>query len=94
VTLARNARLSLSSTDGPVLIAVESGHLTVETWGGAWLRRGSDGMSLHPDEQVMARGDGLLMHQGGLATLQIAGDGPAVIHVLTLRALETSQSDG
>jgi hypothetical protein len=87
VTLARNARLSLSSADGPVLIAVESGHLTVETWGRAWLRRGSDGMSVAPDEQVMARGDGLLMHQGGLATFQIAGDGPAIVHVLTLRAL-------
>ena len=88
VTLARNARLSLSIADGPVLIAVETGHLTVETWGRGWLRRGSDGMSVDPHEQVMARGDGLLMHQGGLATLQIAGDGPAVLHVLTLRALD------
>jgi hypothetical protein len=41
-----------------------------------------------PDEQSMARGDGLLMHQGGLATLQIAGDGPAVVHVLTLHSLD------
>src|SRR5918993_1162735 len=82
VTLARNAQLSLSSADGPALIAVEGGHLTVETWGGAWLRRGSDGMSVAPDEQVMARGDGLLMHQDGLTTLQIAGDGPAVVHIL------------
>jgi ketosteroid isomerase-like protein len=88
VTLARNARLSLSSVDGPLLVAVESGHLTVETWGRGWLRRGSDGMSVDPDEQVMARGDGLLMHQGGLATVQIAGDGPAVVHVLTLHALD------
>jgi hypothetical protein len=88
VTLARNAQLSLSSADGPALIAVEGGHLTVETWGRAWLRRGSDGMSVDSDEQVMARGDGLLMHQGGLATLRIAGDGPAVVHVLALRALD------
>jgi hypothetical protein len=51
-------------------------------------------MSVAPDEQVMARGDGLLMHQDGLTTLQIAGDGPAVVHILTLRALETSQSVG
>jgi hypothetical protein len=94
VTLARNARLSLSSADGPVLVAVEGGHLTVETWGGGWLRRGSDGVSVALNEQVMARGDGLMMHQGGLATLQIAGDGPAVVHILTLRALETSQSAG
>jgi hypothetical protein len=97
-TLARNARLSLSSADGPVLIAVETGHLAVETWGtgwlrrgsdgnGVWLARGSDGMIGDLDEQVMALGDSLLMHQGGLATLQIAGDGPAVVHVLTLRAL-------
>ena len=94
VTLARNARLSLSSADGPALIAVETGRLTVETWGRGWLRRGSDGMSVAPNEQVMARGDGLLMHQDGLTTLQIAGDGPAVVHILTLRALETSQSVG
>ena len=88
VTLARNARLSLSSADGPVLIAAESGHLAVETWGRGWLRQGSDGMSGDPDEQVMAGGDGLLMHQDGLTTLQTAGDGPAVVHVLTLRALD------
>ncbi len=93
MTLARNARLSLSSADGPVLIAVEDGHLTVETWGRAWLRRASDGMSVDPNEQVMALGDGLLIHQGGLATLQIAGDGPAIVHVLTLRATNR-QSDG
>jgi hypothetical protein len=89
VTLARNARLSLSSADGPVLVAVESGRLTVEPWGRGWLRRGSDGVSAGLDEQMMAGGDGLMLHQGGLATLQIAGDGPAVLHILTLRALET-----
>ena len=88
VTLARNARLSISSADGPVLIAVEGGHLPVETWGRSWLRRGGDGVSVAPDHQVMAGGDGLLMHRGGLATLQIAGDGPAVVHVLTLHALD------
>ena len=94
VTLARNARLSLSSADGPVLVAVESGRLTVEPWGRGWLRRGSDGVSVDLNEQMMAPGDGLLMHQGGLTTLQIAGDGPAIVHILTLRALETSQSAG
>jgi ketosteroid isomerase-like protein len=88
VTLARNARLSLASADGPVLVAVESGRLTVEPWGKGWLRRGSDGGSVDLDEQMMTRGDGLLMHQGGLATLQIAGDSPAVLHVLTLRSLD------
>jgi hypothetical protein len=91
VTLARNARLSLSSANGPALIAVETGRLTVGTWGGVWLRRGSNGMSVTPHEQVIARGDGLLMHQGGLATLQVAGDGPAVVHILTL---ETSWRSG
>src|SRR5215207_627681 len=91
VTLARNARLSVSSAEGPALIAVEMGHLTVESWGRAWLRRGSDGVSFGPHEEVMAQGDGLLMHEGGLATFQIAGDGPAVVHILTLRALETSR---
>jgi ketosteroid isomerase-like protein len=94
VTLARNARLSLSSVDGPVLVAVESGRLTVEPWGRGWLRRGSDGVSVGLDEQVMARGDGLMLHQGGLATLQIAGDGPAVGYILTLRALETPGGSG
>jgi hypothetical protein len=91
VTLARNARLSLSSADGPVLIAVEGGHMVVETWGRAWLRRGRDGISVYPNEEFMGRGDGLLMHQGGLATLHIAGNGPAVVHLLTLRALETPE---
>ena len=89
MALARNARRSLARADGPILIAVEDGHLTVETWGRAWLRRGSDGISVDPGEQGMVRNDGLLMHQGGLATVQIAGDGPAVVHVLTLRPLET-----
>jgi hypothetical protein len=89
VALARNARRSLARADGPILIAVEDGHLTVEAWGRAWQRRGSDAMSVNPGEQLMARRDGLLMHQGGLATLQIAGDGPAVVYVLTLRPLET-----
>ena len=71
-----------------VLVAVESGRLTIEPWGRGWLRRGSDGVSVGLDELMMARRDGLMMHQGGLATLQIAGDGPAVLHVLTLRSLD------
>jgi ketosteroid isomerase-like protein len=87
-TLARDARLSLSSADGPVLVAVERGRLTVEPWGRGWLRRGSYGGSVGLDEEVMARRDGLMMHQGGLATLQIAGDGPAVLYVLALRSLD------
>jgi hypothetical protein len=87
VTLARHARLSLSSADGPVLVAVESGRLTVEPWGRGWLRQGSDGGIVGLEEQMLAGRDGLLLHQGGLATLQIAGDGPAVLLVLTLRSL-------
>jgi predicted SnoaL-like aldol condensation-catalyzing enzyme len=91
VTLARNARISLSSAEGPALIAVGTGRLIVESWGRAWLMRGSDGMSVDPDGQTMASGDGLLMHQGGLTVVHVAGDGPALVHILTLPALETNR---
>lgn len=85
LSLARQARLSLSSDRGPVLLAVASGRLSASAWGTAWMRRGADGVSVQRGSGALTTGDGLLLHPGGLVAVQNADDGPSDVLVLTLR---------
>jgi predicted SnoaL-like aldol condensation-catalyzing enzyme len=85
LSLARRARLSMSSGQGPVLLAVETGRLGAAVWGTAWMRRGADGVSVQRGSGDLTAGDGLLLHPGGLVAVQNAGDGPSDVLVLTLR---------
>jgi predicted ester cyclase len=86
-TMGRDARLSLSSADGPVLLAVEDGDLDVATWGTAWMRRGADGMSAWTSEATLAAGDGMLLEPGGLAALHGAGTEAVEALILVVTSL-------
>jgi predicted SnoaL-like aldol condensation-catalyzing enzyme len=94
LTLAHNAQLTLASTDGPMLIAVDAGRMDVAAWANVgarvWVRRGSDGMSTAVDEATVAEGDGLLLHPGALIHVRNAGDEPAAMLVLMLRPVPAS----
>jgi predicted ester cyclase len=83
-TIGRDARLSLSSADGPVLLAVDDGDLDMAAWGTAWMRRGVDGGSVWTSEATLAAGDGLLLEPGGLAALRGAGTGSVEALILTV----------
>lgn len=91
MTLAPNARVSLSSAKGPTLLTVESGHLDVEAWGRVWMRRGSGGMSADIDQAGLDVGDGLLLHPDSLALLSGADGEPATVLVLALRSVSASE---
>ena len=90
ITLAPDAGLNLSSAEGPILVAVETGQLEAAVWGTAWVRRGSDGMSTAVDEATIAEGDGLLLHPGALIHVRNAGDKPAAVLILMLRPVPAS----
>jgi hypothetical protein len=85
VTLARGAALTLSSAEGPALLALDSGRLDLTTWGRAWVRRGSDGSSVAIDDALLDAGDGLLLHPGGMALLDAADAESAVTLVVRVR---------
>ena len=90
-TLARDARLSLTSAAGPVLLAVAAGELEISAWGTAWVRRGVDGMSAWRAEATLADGDGLLLHPNGLVALRGKGSRAVEVVVVTVRQESTSQ---
>jgi hypothetical protein len=69
ITLASKAGLSLSSAEGPILIAVEMGQLDATTWGTAWVRNRRDGMSVTSRETVLTTENGLLVQPGGMVAL-------------------------
>ena len=84
-TLARDARLTLTSAAGPVLLVVDAGQADVAAWGMAWVRRGGDGISSVRSEATLVAGDGLLLPPDGLAMLHGAGAGAVEALILTVR---------
>ncbi len=86
-TMARDARLSLRSAAGPVLLAVDDGELDMAAWGTAWMRRGADGMSTWTSEATLAAGDGMLLEPGGLAALRGAGTEAVEALILVVTSL-------
>ena len=83
-TLARDARLSLASATGPILLAVDDGQVDMAAWGTVWVRRGENGMSVLTDQKMLAAGDGLLLERDGLATLHGTGAGTGAVEALIL----------
>lgn len=57
-TLGRDAKLLLSSAEGPVLVAADAGEADMSAWGTAWARRGEDGMSALTDGATLVTGMG------------------------------------
>jgi hypothetical protein len=84
-TLARDARLALTSKTDLVLLAVDAGEVDMAAWGTAWVRRGPDGKSTVSTGATLAAGDGLLLEPNGLAALRGAGAETAEALIVTVR---------
>jgi hypothetical protein len=82
--LGREARLSLTSAAGPVLLAMDAGQAAMAADGTAWVRRGKLGVSALTGEATLAAGEGLLLETGGQATLDSAGGGGVEAIVLAV----------
>lgn len=70
IALTPHAGLNLSSSDGPVLVAVETGQIAAAAWGTVWVRRSRDGMSVASQAAVLTSQNGLLLQSGGVLTLR------------------------
>jgi predicted SnoaL-like aldol condensation-catalyzing enzyme len=85
VVLARSGQLSLSSIQGPTLVAVDSGHLAMVASEPAWVWSGVDGVNRVGHEAHLEPGDGALQHAESMTVLSNVGGNPVVALVLTLR---------
>jgi mannose-6-phosphate isomerase-like protein (cupin superfamily)/ketosteroid isomerase-like protein len=92
MTLARGTQLSLSSAAGPILIAVDTGHLSMVNSEPAWIWSGADSINRRRQEANLAQGDGVLQSAGGVMMLRNVGDDPVVALVLTVRPVQASAS--
>jgi hypothetical protein len=92
ITLARGTQLSLSSAAGPILIAVDTGHLSMVNSEPAWIWSGADSINRRRQEANLAQGDGVLQSAGGVMMLRNVGDDPVVALVLTVRPVQASAS--
>ena len=87
--------LTRSSTDGPILVAVEAGQFEAATWGTAWVRRSNDGMSVSARAPVtLTQETGLLLQQRGMVALRNPERAPAQALVLTVRELRADREGG
>lgn len=93
-TLGPAAKLSLSSAEGPILVAIDAGEASMTAWGTAWVRRGEDGMSALTGEAALTAGDGLLLQPDGLVALHGAGTEAVELLIVTVRAAPAAPSQG
>lgn len=84
VTMAHQARLAISSVEGPTLVALDRGESHVTSWGRVWFRRGSDGMSISSAEETLEAGDGIFLHPMSHVSIQ-TGEIPITAIVVALR---------
>jgi hypothetical protein len=86
IACAPNAGLNLSSTDGPILVAVEAGQLDATAWGAAWLRRHRGGMSVASRADSLTTDNGMLLQPGGVVALRNGEQQLVSALVVTVRA--------
>lgn len=88
IALTPHASLTLASTEGPIMVAVETGQIAASPWGIAWVRRHRDGMSASVrTPAALTPENGLLLQQDGVVTLRNAERSPAQALVLTVREM-------
>lgn len=85
IALTPQGDLTLSSTDEPIMVAVEAGQLEVTTSGIAWVRRHRDGVSTTSRATTLNPDNGLLLQPPGMVTLRNREPSPAQALVLTVR---------
>jgi hypothetical protein len=85
ISLAPDANVSLSSADGPILVAVETAQLEAAAWGTAWVRNSRDGMSVESHAALLTAENGMLLEPGGVVTLLNDDEQPAQALVVTIQ---------
>lgn len=88
IALAPDAGLTLSSTEGPILVAVETGQLEATVWGTAWVRRSRDGMSVASRGDVLTTENGMLLQPNGVVALRTGEQHPAHVLVVRIRRMD------
>jgi hypothetical protein len=91
IALAPDAGLNLSSTEGPILVAVETGHLEATVCGTAWVRRSRDGVSVASRGDVLTTDNGMLLQPNGVVALRTGEQHPAHVLVVAIQGLETNR---
>lgn len=95
IALTPQASLTLASTEGPIMVAVETGQVEATAWGTAWLRRQRNGMSSSVRAAIALDPEsGLLLQQRGVVTLRNQERAPAQALVLTVREVSADRDDG
>ena len=85
ISLAPDANVSLSSAEGPILVAVEMAQLEAAVWGTAWIRNSKDGMSVASHAALLTAENGMLLEPGGVVTLHNDDERPAQALVVTIQ---------
>ena len=94
MTIARGTQLTLGRAEGPILVAVDAGHLSMVDSEPAWIWSGVDGVNRGGHVASLAPGDGVLQSGDGVMVLQNVGYGPVVALILTLRPAQASAPGG
>jgi hypothetical protein len=90
VTLARGTQLTLGRAEGPILVAVGAGRLSVVDTKSAWIWSGVDRVNRGGHVASLAPGDGVLQSGDGTMVLQNVGYDPVVALIVTLRRAQGS----
>ena len=85
ISLAPDADVSLSSAEGPILVAVETAQLETAAWGTAWIRNSSDGMSVASHTARLTTENGMLLEPGGVVALHNGDELPAQALVVAIQ---------
>lgn len=82
ISFAPDADLTLWSTQGPLLVAVETGQIQATASGTSWVRRSQDGMSMASREDILSVDKSLLLQPGGMVALR--NDEPSSAHAVVV----------
>jgi hypothetical protein len=85
ITLVSGGRLPEFTAPGPLLLAVESGTVDVETAeGSAWVRDGAEGTTRTATSASLDAGDGAFVPPGAMVSFANLGDAPAGVLLVSL----------
>ena len=91
IAFAPDAGLNLWSTDGPILLAVETGQLETTARGTAWVRRSRDGMSVASRRGILTTENGMLVQPGGVVARTQRRAGPRQVLVVTIQRTDADR---
>lgn len=92
IAVAPDAGLNLWSTEGPILLAVQTGQLETTTRGTSWVRRSRDGISVATRASTQTTDNGMFLQPGGMVALRNGEQHPARALVVTIQPTGAARS--